>query len=244
MSFRAVLFDQGNTLIEYSLQGRWREFCLERLTEMYPRVCDDSRANITCADFAEKMRDGIRTKGTEIERQGLSWYFTDRLRQALAEVGIAFGAAQLEQLVEWFYQPIRGCTKPYPETAEVLQKLKLQGLRLAVITNAPWDAPTYLVRGDLEHWEMTHYFDAFICSGEVPWRKPNPKFMFAAAEALCIEPEECLVVGDSLEADIAGAQSAGMLSAWVNRTGELLPPDAPQPDWEIRSLADLLEIVS
>jgi len=47
-----------------------------------------------------------------------------------------------------------------------------------------------------------------------------------------------LVVGDSLEKDVAGARAAGLRCAWVNRTGAEHDP-ARMPDAEIRSLAEL-----
>jgi putative hydrolase of the HAD superfamily len=54
-------------------------------------------------------------------------------------------------------------------------------------------------------------------SGDVPWAKPNPEFFFAAARELSLTPEDCVVVGDTLHADIAGANAAGIRSIWIDR---------------------------
>lgn len=56
-------------------------------------------------------------------------------------------------------------------------------------------------------------FDAVIASGEVGGPsalKPSPIGYLAAASALGVTPEECLVIGDRLDADGAAAKAAGM----------------------------------
>lgn len=245
-TIRAVLFDLGNTLLEYDLQGRWRQFLRERLEQMHPLVCGAvGRVEATPAEFAATVAEVIGgERARAIERSGRSWHFAKRLQEGLAAVGLSADGERLGRLTDAFYEPIRACTKPYPDTREILTRLRSQGTRLAIITNAPWDTPARLLRGDLERWRIEGFFDAFICSGEVPWRKPNPAFMLAAAEALGIAADECLVVGDTLESDIAGARAAGMRSAWINRAGAPAPPEGAQPEWVATSLARVAQIVA
>jgi len=242
MTIRAVLFDLGNTLLEYELQGRWREFLRRRLEEMYPLVCESASVALSPADFAARVGEIIGGEhARQIERSGRSWHFAARLREGLAQAGLSADAAWLDRLTDAFYEPIRACTKPYPDTSEALDRLRSQGMPMAIITNSPWDTPTRLLRGDLEQWNLADFFRAFICSGELPWRKPNPSFMSAAAEALEVPARHCLVVGDTPEVDIAGAQAAGMQSAWLNREGAAFPTSGPQPNWAAKELAEIVQ---
>jgi len=238
---RAVLFDLGNTLLEYSLQGRWREFLRQRLEEMYGEIAD--RASRPCGgeagEFAARVAEVIGGgRARAIERSGRSWHFRERLRAGLRAAGLSPDAELIERLTDIFYEPIRACNKPYPDTTEVLNRLRSGGVRLAVITNAPWDTPARLLRGDVEQWGIGGFFDAFICSGEVPWRKPNPAFMVAAAEALGVPARECVVVGDMLESDIAGARAADMRSIWINPVGTTADASGAQPDWMASNLTE------
>jgi HAD superfamily hydrolase (TIGR01509 family) len=246
MTMRGVLFDLGNTVLEYSLTGRWREFRLERLAQLYPVVYQMMRPTTdSAADFAERVGEVIGGElARAIEHSGRSWQFRDRLGQGLAAVGVKADADHIERLTDLFYQPIHDCNRPYPDTTDVLSRLRSAGLRLAVITNAPWDTPGRLLRGDLDQWHCADFFDAFICSGDVPWRKPNPRFMLAAAEELGVPPDACVVVGDSLEADIAGASAAGMRSVWMNPSGAAPPPGGPRPDWTAQSLTAIAELLN
>ncbi|MBS1856437.1 MAG: TIGR01458 family HAD-type hydrolase [Acidobacteria bacterium] len=71
--------------------------------------------------------------------------------------------------------------------------------------------------------------------------KPAANFFHAAAARLSLAPEEVLMVGDDVEADVRGAMAAGLAGALV-RTGKFRDADlegAPHPDLVIDSVADL-----
>jgi HAD superfamily hydrolase (TIGR01458 family) len=54
--------------------------------------------------------------------------------------------------------------------------------------------------------------------------KPAPRFFQAAAEQFGLAPEELLMIGDDIQADIRGAQAAGLKAALV-KTGKFRPAD-------------------
>ncbi len=74
--------------------------------------------------------------------------------------------------------------------------------------------------------------------------KPAAAFFHAAAERLSVPSNEILMVGDDIESDIAGAQSAGMQAALV-RTGKFksLDLEGPiKPDAVLESVAELPDL--
>lgn len=72
--------------------------------------------------------------------------------------------------------------------------------------------------------------------------KPDARFFHAAAARLGLAPGEVLMVGDDVEADVGGAQEAGLRGALV-RTGKFRSSDLEgrvrQPDVVWDSVADL-----
>ncbi len=71
--------------------------------------------------------------------------------------------------------------------------------------------------------------------------KPAARFFHAAAELLGLPPGEVLMVGDDIEADVGGAQAAGLNGALV-RTGKFRASDLEgrvRPDVVWDSVADL-----
>jgi HAD superfamily hydrolase (TIGR01458 family) len=72
--------------------------------------------------------------------------------------------------------------------------------------------------------------------------KPNRAYFEMALADLALEPSRVAMIGDSLDADIRGAQAVGMPTILV-RTGQYVfdaqHPWPTQPDWTIDSIADL-----
>ncbi len=71
--------------------------------------------------------------------------------------------------------------------------------------------------------------------------KPSARFFLAGAERLGLEGRETLMIGDDIEADVGGAQAAGLKGALV-KTGKFRPTDlegAIRPDAVLDSIADL-----
>ena len=75
----------------------------------------------------------------------------------------------------------------------------------------------------------------------VVFGKPAARFFLAAAERLGLAPGAVLMIGDDIEADIGGAQAAGLKGALV-KTGKFRPADLEgpvRPDVVWQSVADL-----
>ena len=76
--------------------------------------------------------------------------------------------------------------------------------------------------------------------------KPYPLLYQIAMQRLGVVAEQCLMIGDRPDTDIAGAAKLGMKTALV-RTGRfapgaIIPEELPLPDWDVESLLSLLEI--
>jgi putative hydrolase of the HAD superfamily len=112
--------------------------------------------------------------------------------------------------------------------------------RLAVVSNFDY-TPTAL--DILERAGVTGLFGAIVVSDAVGWRKPRREIFDAALGRLGVRPEEALFVGDRADMDVLGAQRIGMDAAWVNPGREALPAGIDPPQFEIRDLGELAEIL-
>ena len=107
-------------------------------------------------------------------------------------------------------------------------------LQLGLITNGPSEHQ----RSRIEPLGLDRYFEAIAVSGELGVRKPDPAIFRHVLRALSVTPAAAVYVGDSLEADVAGAKAAGMAEVWLNRDGRAVSGDH-EPDAEIATLAEL-----
>lgn len=79
-------------------------------------------------------------------------------------------------------------------------------------------------------------------SEEVGFIKPLPQFFVHILEDLGVKKEDCLMVGDSLSSDVAGANASGIDSCWLNRKGRE-NKSKHVPTYEIHRLTDLLGLL-
>ncbi len=68
----------------------------------------------------------------------------------------------------------------------------------------------------LKRSKIDNYFKTVTTSDEVGEKKPNPIIFDFAMGRAKVESENCLMIGDSFEADILGAESAGMKTLFLN----------------------------
>lgn len=155
----------------------------------------------------------------------------DSLARAFLEHGIEADPRPYVEMLELEWQQ----SEPYPEAPEVLRRL--DGVRRGIVSNAD-DA---FLQGILERAGLT--FDVVVTSERARCYKPRPRIFEMALEALRLPPAEVVHVGDSLPADVAGASRLGMRTVWVNRADVPRGPADPRPDFEVRDLADVPEIL-
>ena len=71
----------------------------------------------------------------------------------------------------------------------------------------------------LRSYGIRHLFKGIIESAVVGVRKPNPTLFKLGVDALELEPDEVLVVGDSLRKDIIPAEHLGCHALWLKGKG-------------------------
>ncbi|MEC6881329.1 HAD family hydrolase [Photobacterium piscicola] len=99
----------------------------------------------------------------------------------------------------------------FPEVKAMLATLR-QHYKLVVITNGP----VFSQYPKLAATAMDQHVDYIIVGGEEPEEKPALSIFKKALDLVKCEPSETLHMGDSLAADIAGANGAGIASVWVD----------------------------
>jgi phosphoglycolate phosphatase len=99
---------------------------------------------------------------------------------------------------------------PYPGIPEMLETLKSNGIRLAVLSNKPHNQAVDVV----ETIFGSSCFDWIQGQNDSIPRKPDPAGVHMILEKMGVAREECLYVGDS-EVDIATGHNAGVKSVGV-----------------------------
>ncbi len=93
----------------------------------------------------------------------------------------------------------------------------------------------------LEGIEKIYEFDKIFISEQMRAYKGHPLFFTQVLEHYRIRPENILHIGDS-KADILTPKQLGLQTCWLNRSEEQWKHEI-QPDFEVNSLLDILEIL-
>jgi putative hydrolase of the HAD superfamily len=144
--------------------------------------------------------------------------------------------ALARQLNELFLQLLPARTILFPDSKEVLQYLTDKGYHLHLITNGFEETQ----HSKLKYSGLTHFFKEIITSEGSNSLKPQKEiFDFALVKANA-KVEESIMIGDSLEVDIAGAMNAGMDQIHVNYNNA---PQDIKPTYTVKTLKELEEIL-
>jgi len=131
-------------------------------------------------------------------------------------------------------------TKPYlmPGAEEMMEFLHGK-VKLGYITNGM----TEVQRPRMEKIEWHKRFDVIVIAGEIGHSKPHyAYFDYVHQQIGRPDPDEVLVIGDSISADIKGAMSFGYHTCWYNPEQEVYLLQ-PGPEFIISHLEEIRDIL-
>lgn len=105
----------------------------------------------------------------------------------------------------------------FPETREVLTKLREKNIRLALFTDNRRD----VVYETLRDHDLEHFFEVIITLDEIKKPKPDPDGLNQILQKLTIANEDVIFVGDRIADKIAG-KHAGIDVLFLENSSDLL----------------------
>jgi len=211
--FDAVLFDLDGTVVETAPDlCAALNHCL-RLA---------ARPEVSVAEVRHMVGDGARAL----------------LRRGLAASGAPAPEAEVErwfaELLRRYAEHVADASQPFEGAVEVLDALAEAGAARGLCTNKP----ILHTRRLLEALDLTRRFETVLGGDSLPVRKPNPRHLLAALEALGVDPGRAAMVGDSAN-DVAAARAAGLPVVLVSFGYTVTPAAELGADALIDRLVDL-----
>ena len=122
--------------------------------------------------------------------------------------------------------------------AKVLYRLH-ETHRLGVVSNI-WSSNDLYLR-EFERVGIRNLFDVIIFSSDHSHIKPSPYIFAKAIEILDVDRSRIVLVGDSLNRNIAGAEAASLSSVWIAAGMSQIDKRVPVPEFVIQDLRNLIE---
>lgn len=237
---RAVLFDLGGTLM-YS-HAPW-EPILERGYQALAESLCEQGFNLDCASLPRAVRYHLDRYFARRDENLFETTYLTVLRELLAEKGYPEANIKIiRRALDAFYAHTQPNWLLEEDTLLTLRTLEAGGYRLGLVSNAGDNQDVFQL---VERFQIEPFFDFILTSASCSYRKPHPRIFELALAHWNVPPREVAMVGDSLEADIRGAQGLGILSVWITRrVSKTANRHKVQPDAEIQTLHELPALLS
>ena len=234
---RGTIFDLGETLIH--LTRSWEQIREGRMRAIYEALQERQVA----IDFADLRREYLALHDEEsnyaahtleeIEMEKSLVKLMDRLK-----VGTRRRPAMADLVRRSFEYEINSWIL-FPGVHEMLEQVRDLGFKTGLLSNARSD---WAVREIVDRMDLTKHFDAILTSAAVGFRKPRPEPFQQMLRLLDVKPGEAVMIGNSVEADIAGARSLGLKTI---RTvfGEDSEEAKVDPDITVSRVSDIVPAV-
>jgi HAD superfamily hydrolase (TIGR01549 family) len=238
---RGVVFDLGLTLMY--LDGDWEEIEAQGVADLGEFLVEQG-LTLDLTAFGQAFLTRRQEGYTRAAKMRIEVLATDTLRATLADFGYPNVDDRLiEKTVRRYFLQEELHYVAYPDALDVLRQLSGMGYRLGMISNATDDP---LIQRLVDRLGIRPWLRPALSSAGVGIRKPDPRIFRMVLDEWGLRPEQAVMVGDTPETDILGAQLAGMRSVLVTLRENPCNADCPdtQPDAQVDSISQLPQVIT
>lgn len=206
---KLVIFDLDNTLVNFTAS---RKAAYESMAELlieegiepqaYLRVCGELDRPLF-----QQFEQGAMTRQE---------YRLRRFSEPFTHIGVPAREDLVARLNTIFMDCVNDRPTLYDDVQPVLQALRAQGIRTAILTNGPSDGQ----RRKLQATGLEAIVDHVAIGEEVGVSKPTPAAFHGVVQRFALSAGDAMMVGDSPELDYDGALAAGLQARLLDREGQ------------------------
>ena len=201
-------------------------------TAVYHYKAWKALANRLGFDFTEAQNEHL--KGVNRMRSLemiLDWGKVSKTEAEMLELAAGKNAEYVEMISKMTAEEV------LPGTLQLLQALKAAGIKIA-LGSASKNSGLILERTNL-----AHLFDAIVDGNHVSASKPDPEVFLKGAEALGLEPSNCIVFEDA-QAGVQAAINGGMKVIGIGQQNNLAGANLVIRDLSEISVEEIVNLVN
>ncbi len=222
---KVILLDIDNTILDFNKSA-------EKAVEIAFKICGLEHNENTFSVFIEQ-NDMLwrKIERGELTRQGLHKV---RFKSIFEVLGISGDAEKTETE---FRKSLFNIAEPVDGALDLVKYLSSK-YKVYSASNAIYNQQI----NRLKIAGLIEYFSGFFVSEKIGHQKPTKEFFDYCFNNLTVKKEQAIMIGDSLTADILGANNYGIKSVWLDRglgqnAGEI------KPDFTVQALHQIKNIL-
>lgn len=235
---RAILFDLGDTLMRPS--AAWPPV-IERADRAVVDVLCKNGLGLDCDHFHEEFKASLQRYYTERDSQQIETSTAVVLEELLIKKGYEnVPPALIRAALDARYRISQSNWQLVDDAIPTLGELRHSGYKMGIVSNAGDNKDVFQL---VDKFGIEPYFDFILTSAACGWRKPHPRIFELALTHWGYSPAQAAMVGDKLEADITGANQAGVFSIWAKRYAKTPKETAVKPSAQVEALSEIPTIL-
>lgn len=224
----AVTFDFHDTLAHCD---QWFEVEVRSLVPEVLRRLDErngthlaQKHGVSAVQAYRALRSDVIACGREVD----AYVATQRI---LEQLDVTADQFSVRDVVDDVMRAALPSAQPVPGAIDAVRFLSDRDVPIAVVSSA---AHHDFLEWTLKQFGIRDRFVDIISSAACGHYKSSVEIYTTALQALDVEPQNCVHIGDSLRFDVTMARSAGMRTIWLQREhGEI---EGAHPDLTLRTL--------
>ena len=235
VNYQYIIFDVDDTLLDF----------YSAFTSAQRNIADKLRIEVSkeYLETDEKcgwkawVESGLDKTEERDVQENYHIYYYQYLRKHFEYLLEAYGKVyDVQELVDCYLKSISSSkVLSEPDTLSVFIKLS-QKYKLVLASNG-----IEMVQKERLSDFLPYTYRIYV-SEAIGFIKPTEDFYHSVMSDLKCKSEECLMIGDSITNDIAGAKEIGMDVCYYNPKGKRKPENI-SVDYEVRSINDLVQIL-
>jgi pyrophosphatase PpaX len=177
--------------------------------------------------------------GLEVSEQEILKYFGEPLLVTLKRYSEEKADELFKTYIDYNETRHNDTVTIFEGVQELLEELKKQGYTLALVTSKR----RKVAQMGLDLFDISKHFDVFVALEDTELHKPNPAPAIKALELLNANPQDAIMVGDSVF-DIHCAHGAGVKAVLVKwSAAQGFQGDVASADYVVHDTEELLKVI-
>ncbi|MBS4023493.1 MAG: HAD family hydrolase [Dethiobacter sp.] len=230
---KAILFDLDGTLLAVDMDEFLRKYFVS-LSAHFAHLVEphDFISTLLASTQAMMVNDDPHLTNREV--------FMDDFFRRLSQPPEVI-MPMIDSFYENVFPELRQFVSVFPEAPEIVSAAKSLDCRVVIATNPLF--PSRAIRHRMNWAGISGFdFDLVTTYENMHYCKPNPNYYLEICSQIGLDPNQCLMVGNDVEDDIAAAANVGMKTVFVNTMAVNKSGIEPLADYTVSvgELKDLL----
>lgn len=228
-NIKAIFFDADDTLVDHKQCEK------EALLYLFDKIGKDYKEQYQdiFRPLDRKLWDSVAHNLNPVPKSEIPEY---RFKKFFKQIGLEYN--DFKKANEFFQDGLSNSVSLIDNAYDIIKYLYYKDYQLYVVTNGL----IKLQKPRITNSKISKYISDIIVSEEVNSGKPNPKIFNVLLNKINLKSNEVIMIGDSLEKDIKGAENANIKAIWYNSNNKINNTEI-KPYCQITNLIDLKEIL-